>query len=556
MTVAAEEWVDPGDAYSLETLYQESEFRAIAVLTSDIPSDQLTGFLHFCEGYAFIRHPEKGRIKFDPFEAQIEAAQTFFSNRYSLVLKARQIGFSTLVALYSLWHAAFHRDRPILMLSRTERDAIKLLQKAKYALQYLPEWMKERLGPYSMTQTKIVFSNGSDIESLPSTNPARGESAYLIIVDELAFLLNSQEAWSAIEPAADIGGRVVMLSTANGEGNLFHELWVAATAGNNRFEPLFFPWSAADRDQDWYDAKATDLPEWQMAQEYPDDADEAFLKSGRPVFDLRILRAIETRDPKSKGHINTEGEFIPDGGDLWIWDEPEADEKYVIGADVAQGFEHGDFSVATVIACRSAKVVAVFHAHIDPDLFATVVLARLGKMYNQALIGVESNQHGLTTLKELANKAKYFPIYYQRSPKYKRSVPTDVLGFRTDQVSKPLIIDGLNKAMREGLLIPDSNTIAELKTFTRKSTGKTGGSPYDDRTMALAIGNEMRRFVYFAEFTPDKTPQPGTFGWWEKQLYGQTFSELIESGPAELPWGKRPKRKPIGEHYVRAGRPW
>ena len=550
----AEGWVDPGDAYSLETLWREAEFRKCAVQGSTIPNEQLEGFLHFCSEYVYISHPDenRGRIPFDLFDAQVEAVQSWMCNRYSIVLKARQIGFSTLVAVYALWLAALHQDRSILMLSMSERDAKKLLDKTKYAMRFLPEWMVERIGPFQETQSKITFSNGSVIESLPSSNPGRGSSASLIIADELAFMPNSEEAYSAIEPAVDVGGRLIMLSTADGEGNLFHKLWVAASAGVNRFVPLFFPWWVNGRDQSWYDAKAQDLPEWQLAQEYPNDAEEAFLKSGRPVFDLKTLRELDTFDPIAKGFHNERGEFVPDGGDLWIWHDPEPGEKYVVGADVAQGFEHGDYSAAHVIACRSGKVAAVYHGHIDPDLFGSDVLRRLGLFYNQALIGVESNQHGLTTLKALY-KTKYFPIYYERSPKYKRSVPTDVLGFRTSQVTKPLIIDGLQAAIREGLQIPDELTIAELKTFVRKQNGKTEGSPYDDRTMSLAIANEMRKYAFFAEFTPEKTPQPGTLAFMEKRLYGETFAELLERGPANEPWGKRPPRPRIGEHYVRQG---
>jgi hypothetical protein len=353
-------------------------------MATNVPDDHLVGFLHFCEEYVHIRHPEFGRIKFQPFEAQVEAVSSWLSVRYSLVLKARQIGFSTLVAIFALWNAAFHDDRPILMLSRTEREAIKLLQKAKYAWQYLPEWMKFRIGPMNATQTKMEFTNGSYIESLPSaSDPARGESAFLIIVDELAFLQNSEEAWSAIEPVADVGGRVIMLSTANGEGNLFHKLWVESTAGNNRFEPLFFPWSANGRDKDWYDAKSQDLPDWQMAQEYPDNAEDAFLRSGRPVFDLRMLREIELRPPIVKGSFLDNNELIEDDGNVWIWEQPKADERYVIGVDVAQGFEHGDFSSAHVIACRSQKMVATYHGHIDPDLLGSVILPKLGRFYGR-----------------------------------------------------------------------------------------------------------------------------------------------------------------------------
>mgnify|MGYP001812711071 CR=1 FL=1 len=538
--------------YSLEQLWQENEFRKIAVLNSHIPDEHLAGFLHFCEEYVHIRHPEKGRIPFEPFEAQVEAVASWMSNRYSIVLKARQIGFSTLVAIYSLWLSAFHPDRSILMLSRTERDAIKLLSKAKYAMKFLPDWMQFRIGPVSSTQTKMEFSNGSSIESLPSNTPARGESATLVIVDELAFLPNSDEAWSSIEPSADVGGSVIMLSTANGEGNLFHSLWVEAVTNNNRFEPLFFPWSANGRSQEWYDAKAADLPDWQMAQEYPDNADDAFLRSGRPVFDLKMLRDLEAREPILKGSIGDDGRLIDDGGPLSIWEHPTQDGKYAMGVDVSQGFEHGDYSSLHIINVRNHHVVAAWHGHIDPDLLATRVLAPLGRMYNKALIGVESNTHGLTTLKYLQQQARYFPIYYERSPKYKKSVPTDVLGFRTTQVSKPLIIDGLAEVLREGTLkLWDEATIQELRTFTRDEKGKMSGSPFDDRTMSLAIAGYMCRFVFFSEFTEDELPPPGSIGDWERRTFGESMSQVLREQPMGVKWGNRVKREPIGVHNVR-----
>ena len=546
--------------FSMEDLWQEREVRKCAALNTAIPDDHLVAFLHFCETYVHIRHPEHGRIKFDPFEAQVEAVGSWLSCRYSLVLKARQIGFSTLVAVYALWLVAFHPDRPVLMLSRTEREAIKLLQKAKYAMQYLPEWMKFRIGPVNVTQTKMEFTNGSYIESLPSaSDPARGESAYLIIVDELAFLQNSEEAWSAIEPVADVGGRVVMLSTANGQGNLFHRLWVEAVAGNNRFDPLFFPWSANGRDQDWYDAKAGDLEPHQLAQEYPDNAEDAFLKSGRPVFNLTRLREYETRPPIATGFFGPAGDFIEDSRTIDsatnIWAYPDEGEKYVLGVDVAQGFEHGDFSSVHVIACRNPALVATYHARVEPDILGRDILPKIGRFYNQALIGVESNQHGLTTLKYLQG-TKYFPIYYERSPKYKRSVPTDVLGFRTSQVTKPLIIDELAGTLRGEFDMPDAHTLAELKTFTYNDKGKMSGSPYDDRTMSLAIGNYMRKFVFFAEFTPEKNPPPGSFGDWERRTYGESFSDIINKKSSSRPWGDRPKRPPIGANYVRTKSPF
>jgi hypothetical protein len=126
---------------------------------------------------------------------------------------------------------------------------------------------------------------------MPSaSDPARGESATLVVVDEWAFLPNPEEAWASIEPVADVGGRIIGLSTANGSGNFFHQLWVGSQTGSNKFESMFFPWSATeDRGDDWYVDKQASMLPWQLAQEYPSSPEEAFVKSGNPVFDLDIL---------------------------------------------------------------------------------------------------------------------------------------------------------------------------------------------------------------------------------------------------------------------------
>ena len=160
-------------------------------------------------------------------DAQIETVETWLNNRHVVVLKARQVGFSTLIATYAFWLTFFYPDRAVVLISKTERESAKLLQKAKYGYRFLPEWIKLR-GPMRTenTQAKLTWSNESGIESLPSaSDPGRGESVFLVVVDEIGYLPNSEEAYAAIEPIADVGGRIIMLGTANGEGNLLHTLW-------------------------------------------------------------------------------------------------------------------------------------------------------------------------------------------------------------------------------------------------------------------------------------------------------------------------------------------
>jgi hypothetical protein len=201
-----------------------------------------------------------------------------------------------LVAAHQFWLAFFREDQNIIDLSRTEREAVLLLRKTKYGHKHLPEWMIQR-GPKSLVehQQRMAFDNGSQITSMPSaSDPARGESATLVVVDEWAFLPNPSEAWASIEPVADAGGKIIGLSTANGSGNFFHHLWVGASTGNNLFDPMFFPWGASeDRDESWYESKRQSMLPWQLAQEYPASAEEAFIKSGNPVFDLDVLQSME-----------------------------------------------------------------------------------------------------------------------------------------------------------------------------------------------------------------------------------------------------------------------
>jgi len=525
----------------LSDLLNEKEWRKCRGSADASVDEQAAAFEYFCSNYWTIRHPDQGRIKFVLRRAQSETIRTWLSSRYSIVLKARQIGFSTLAAAYSFWLAFFWNDRFIVMLSRTEREATKLLQKSKYGYKMLPTWMK-KLGPelLSDNQLKIVFSNDSSVESLPSGNdPARGESVYLVIVDEMAFLPNPSEAWASIEPIADVGGRVICLSTANGEGNIFHELWVGSQTDTNRFTGIFFPWSAGDRDEDWYEAKKRDLPDWQLAQEYPSDPDEAFIRSGRPVFDLGILREFEIVEPQ-RGYLHKipgKGmyEFRKDGGELAVWEFPQPTEVYVIGADVAEGLGHGDFSSAHIINVATGQVVAHWHGHVDADLFGEEVLNALGWWYNHCLIGVESNNHGLTTLKGL-QRVGYRNLYRQRRLGHRNPTIGETLGWRTTSISKPLAIDELNANIRDwAVMLLCKATIAELRTFIREQNGKMHGSPHDDRVMSLAIANQMLKYVWLPEYRPNLVPKKNSFDWWEKYI--------IKAKPA--------KRVPIGADNIR-----
>lgn len=475
----------------------------------------------FLETYCRIQHPEHGSILIPLRPAQSEILETWCDERYSIVLKARQIGWSTLVALYSLWLSFFWPDNMILMLSKGEREAEMLLAKATYAYERLPEWLRTK-GPRRLTKNlkKLAFDNASSITSVPSKeDPGRSATASLVVVDEWAFLENAEQAWASIEPIADVGGRVIGLSTANGSGDFFHGMWTRAEAGVVDFKPMFYPWWAnTERDDEWYETKQRTMLEWQLHQEYPSTPEEAFIKSGRPVFDVDKLRAIKPIEPIA-GSLQTweHGIRAPkwednDNGfyDILAW--PDRTHTYVIGADTARGLDYGDYSSAHVIDLTTDPndVVATWHGHIDPDLLGEE-LAKLGWFYFGALIGVEENMHGLTTLKAL-QRVNYNHIYYRRTldERHRKGVLTKKIGWYTSASTKPLMIDELGAALRSGeLRCLDAATIGELVTYVRDEKGQTSGQPFDDRVISLAIANQMRKY---ARSAPDEKPPEATWG--------------------------------------------
>lgn len=496
--------------YSFDDLYWERELRKCGkgAVTFE---DQFSGFVYWCENYAYIEHP-KGRRLLALRDAQLLTAWDFIAEDQVLILKARQIGFTTLCMAFAVWRALFFEDWSCINLSRRKEDAEDALGKAIFAYEHLPDGMKSRLpARLDSSTTRMRFTNASRIESHPSrNNPARGRTVSLIIVDEWAFFENPAEAWSSIKPTFDIGGRLIALSTANGSGNLFHEMWVGATTGSNNFKPVFFPWSAVpERDEAWYERQRQDMLPWILHQEFPRSPEEAFIKSGNPVFDVDKLDQIETAEPirgylAKHPYVNS-FEFRPAvDGQLSIYEFPKANVTYVLGADVAEGLEYGDYSVAWIISTFSGKCVAKWRGHVDPDLFGSAVLANLGYWYNTALCGVEVNNHGYATCAALAN-AHYPNIYFRTAYDDRTMRPTSKIGWRSQINTKPLMIDNLRKALREEIQLRDAETIAELKTFVADPDGKMHGSPFDDQVIALGIANMMRQHAATTLVAPQRS---------------------------------------------------
>jgi hypothetical protein len=144
----------------------------------------------------------------------------------------------------------------------------------------LPQAVRASLPAVIKDNTEEMrWANGSAVQSLPSRITAgSGYTASLIVLDEFAKNANADALYTAVKPTIDGGGKMIVLSSAHGSGNLFHALVQRALAGSGRFAFRFLPWHARPgRDSAWYTLVSADaVDEARMHQEYPADPAEAF----------------------------------------------------------------------------------------------------------------------------------------------------------------------------------------------------------------------------------------------------------------------------------------
>ena len=256
-------------------------------------------------------------------------------------------------------------------------------------------------------------------------------------------------------------------------------------------------------------------------QEYPVTEESAFISSGRSVFDLNILSRMQLRineayqykppdiyrvpvnefgmmhngvirDRKMKYYLDPD-----DAGDFEVWVHPVPDREYRIGADVSEGIEVSnrdtDYSTICVIDSESLEQCALWRGKIDPDLLAWV-LCSIGKYYNEALIGVERNNHGLTTLTSLRNIHQYPNIYFEKVLDERSNRRQKKIGWNTTLKSKPVLVNNLRELIREeDIEIRSKDIVSELSSFVHHPDGKMGAQSgnHDDTVIALGIAVMM-----------------------------------------------------------------
>jgi hypothetical protein len=450
-----------------------------------------------------------------------------------IILKARQQGFSTYVHGRIYWKLSHRYSRKGLVVAHIADSTRTLFDMYKRTHTNTPKAVQMQT-KYS-SRKELVFSEldtGLMVATAGGDAIARGETINDAHLSEVAFWPSSTASdnfnalMACVPNSRDTD--VYIESTANGMSGIFYELWRGAVEGKNDFLPFFSPWfdtpeyrmdvpSYFERTLEEEDiAKEFSLDNGQLMfrrvniathglekfrQEYPSTPEEAFIASGRPVFNPdQIHEMLKASEPPLYHMTHEEPTFVKNPhGALKVWREIQNNETYYIGADGAMGIRNGDYSVAQVLDSQK-RLAASFRDHVHPDYFARI-LFDLGMYYNEAKVIVENNSHGLLTAIRLGRDLAYPNVYTEIAEGALNDRDSISIGFRTTEKSKPLIIDRLRAALRENELdIRDATTLREMLSFIVTETGKmeaeTGN--HDDTVMALALANH----IHDGKFTP------------------------------------------------------
>jgi len=447
---------------------------------------------HFMKKYCYIQNPVRGRVIFNLYPFQGKVLNLWKDNPYSIVLKSRQLGISTLAAGYSLWLMLFHKDKNVLCLATKTDTAKNMVTKVKFMFDNLPSWLK---GPKPLEDNKLSLKlqNGSQIKAVSAAGDSgRSEAVSLLLIDEAAFIEQIGEIWASAQQTLATGGGAIVLSTHYGTGNWFHQTWVKAETSENDFLPIKLPWYVhPERDEAWRKKQDELLGDPRLAAQ---ECDCDFTTSGDVVFYPEHLEYMLTScvsDPVERRGVDK---------NLWVWESPDYTRSYMVIADVARG-DSKDYSAFHVIDIATNTQVAEYKGQLPPKEFG-YMLVGIATEYNEALLVVENANIGWAALDAIQER-NYRNLYY--SPKSDSSISDSYFnqyedhskmtpGFTMSLRTRPLVINkGREYLGDHSVSIRSKRLIEEMKVFVWKNGRAEAQSGYnDDLVMSFCIGMYLR----------------------------------------------------------------
>ena len=449
----------------------------------------------YLESFTKIKGKTPGLMPFILNDAQKDLFNTLNTSFRVIILKARQMGFSTAAVGYLYHKTITTPGTNTAIIGYNAEMTAELLDKVKTFYRTTPDAIRPQIAYNSKYEISFPAID-SKILVLPSSeNVGRGYTLHNVLITELAFWDKPAEKMLAIENAVPADGLIIIESTPNGMGNLYHRMWMSS---NDYVKKMYGWWWGYTEEQIEAFRRRINDP-MRFAQEY----ELEFLSSGRPVFHPSLIKKLRKNVLKVgdmvKHEDGTDWMVQKDDDDVILYYPPKNNRNYILGADVAEGVTGGDYSVFVIFDRKTGHEVAFWSGHTAPEKFGHLI-DKYGRMYNNALAAVEINNHGLTTITALKNKM-YPQIYFRPVVKMDTmgTSYSDRMGWKTTKVTRPLMIDDLRESTADGsFIIHTEKSIDEMLTFVFDDGGNmvTNSGFHDDCIIANAIALQAFKIMY------------------------------------------------------------
>jgi hypothetical protein len=440
---------------------------------------------YFAETYVKIISLDRGLVPFTLYPYQKKMFNHFNNNRFNIVLACRQSGKSISSVAYLLWYAIFNPEKTIAVLANKGSTSREMLGRVTLMLENLPFFLQP--GCKTLNKGSIDFSNNSRIVAASTSGSSiRGMSVNLLYLDEFAFVERAAEFYTSTYPVVSAGTdtKVIITSTANGIGNIFHKIWEGANQKVNEFVPYRVDWwDVPGRDEEWRLQTINNTSLLQFDQEFGN----TFFGTGDTLINANTLMELRAKNPIA--HLES--------GDLLVYEETQPEHDYIMCVDVSKG-RGQDYSTFNIIDIseRPFKQVAVYRCNtISPLLFPNIIY-KYAKVYNQAYVVIEANDQGTVVCNGL-----YLDFEYENM--HVESVSKNKLGIEINRKTKRLGCSGIKDLLEERKLdIVDENTILEISTFVAKGQSyEASDGNHDDLMMNLVMFGFFSTGTYFSDMT-------------------------------------------------------
>jgi hypothetical protein len=441
---------------------------------------------YFARTYCRVINLDRGLVPFELYAYQEKMFEHFKNNRFSIVLACRQSGKSISSVAYLLWYAIFHPEKTVAVLANKGATAREMLARVTLMLEYLPFFLQP--GTKALNKGSLEFSNNSRIiAAATSGSSIRGMSVNLLYLDEFAFVERAAEFYTSTYPVVSSGKQtqIIITSTANGIGNMYHKLWEGAMQKTSEFKPFRVDWwDVPGRDEEWKQKTIANTSQLQFDQEFGN----TFFGTGDTLINAQTLLA-QVAQPHSE---------VLEGGDLLIYEKPDKLHSYIMTVDVSKG-RGQDYSTFNVIdiSQRPFKQVAVYRCNtISPILYPNIIY-KYATLYNEAYVIVESNDQGSLVTNGLYQDLEYENLHMESF------IRADRIGVEINRKIKRIGCSAIKDIIEHGKLnVVDPQTILEMSTFVAKGISfEASEGNHDDLMMNLvlfgffAVGNNFEELT-------------------------------------------------------------